>query len=349
MPAHGFEVAESVHAALALTYPSESRHLHAPRALLEVMVGGQPQLVDGRIFFLQITPVRLLADPERYAALHRELYGDEYYLPAPPLTTTYPAAHHGGMTADLAAETGVRSGALGGHLSDDSDSEACAMAEAAAKAEAARAAEVAADAKARLAAHLEGREAPPRMPPRASGSATLRAITVGAGGRSPCCGGGGASSRRPAYTAFELAALEARAQGAIARAGADPLEVDDPTPMGISSALSAAARALTQGGESETALSAASRALARGVESTALSPETKSIAHASDEDAMQAYLGTAHCEATGGGEPALASVPGHGPSWQHPTEEPDADHHAKEEAPQEQPDDHDDEEGLWIG
>lgn len=123
VPAHGFEVHESVPAALAATYPPEARYLHAPRALLEVMVGGQPLVTEGaathhldrcarprilrgrpltcvrallsggaagRICFVQLTPVRLLADPERFAALHQELFGDAYYLPAPPLTVVEP-------------------------------------------------------------------------------------------------------------------------------------------------------------------------------------------------------------------------------------------------------------------
>lgn len=59
-----------------------SRHLHAPRALLEVMVGGQPLTIDGKTFFVQLTPVRLLADPEKFARLHCELFGDEHALPA---------------------------------------------------------------------------------------------------------------------------------------------------------------------------------------------------------------------------------------------------------------------------
>lgn len=88
VPSHGFEVHESVDAALAATYPADARLLHAPRALLEVLVGGQPLVSDGKLYYVQLTPVRLLADPERFAALHRELYGDAYYLPAPPLTTT---------------------------------------------------------------------------------------------------------------------------------------------------------------------------------------------------------------------------------------------------------------------
>ena len=87
VPAHGFEVHESVHAALSAPFPADARHLHAPRALLEVLVGGQPMVVDGRIFFVQLTPAKLLADPERYAELHHELFGDAYYLPAPPLAT----------------------------------------------------------------------------------------------------------------------------------------------------------------------------------------------------------------------------------------------------------------------
>lgn len=75
LPAHGFEVCESVHAALSATFPADARHLHAPRALLEVLVGGQPMVVDGRIYFVQLTPVRLVADPARYAALHMEFFG----------------------------------------------------------------------------------------------------------------------------------------------------------------------------------------------------------------------------------------------------------------------------------
>ena len=87
VPAHGFEVSESIYAALSQSFPPEARHVHSPRALLEVMVGGQPMVADGRIFFVQLTPVRLLADPARFAVLHKELFGDEFYLPAPPLTT----------------------------------------------------------------------------------------------------------------------------------------------------------------------------------------------------------------------------------------------------------------------
>ena len=101
VPAHGFEVHESVHAALIAPFPPDSRHVHAPRALLEVMVGGQPMMVDGRIFFVQLTPVRLLADPDKYAALHRELFGDEYYFPAPPLVTV---PDEGAIVAAKAAE-----------------------------------------------------------------------------------------------------------------------------------------------------------------------------------------------------------------------------------------------------
>ena len=102
VPAHGFEVTESVHAALALTYPPGSRHLHAPRALLEVMVGGQPQLVDGRIFFVQITPVRLLADPDRYAALHRELFGVRPSASS-GVERPYPIPLSGGLVEEAAA------------------------------------------------------------------------------------------------------------------------------------------------------------------------------------------------------------------------------------------------------
>ena len=48
------------HAALAQPFPPDARYLHAPRALLEVLVGGQPIVCDGRIYFVQLTPLRLL-------------------------------------------------------------------------------------------------------------------------------------------------------------------------------------------------------------------------------------------------------------------------------------------------
>jgi hypothetical protein len=48
-------------------------------------------VADGRIFFVQLTPVKLLADPARFAVLHKELFGDEYYLPCPPLRVVDPA------------------------------------------------------------------------------------------------------------------------------------------------------------------------------------------------------------------------------------------------------------------
>ena len=82
VPEHGIEVVKTLREALSCTYPLGSRHLRAPRALLEVMVGGQPRIVDGRIYFVQVTPVKVLADPYQFAQLHRELFGDEYYLPA---------------------------------------------------------------------------------------------------------------------------------------------------------------------------------------------------------------------------------------------------------------------------
>jgi hypothetical protein len=104
VPAHGFEVHESVRAAISTPFPAEARHIHAPRALLEVMVGGQPQTADGKIYFVQLTPTRLLADPERYAVLHKELFGDEYYLPAPPLTLVDTVAKGAPAAAAAAAE-----------------------------------------------------------------------------------------------------------------------------------------------------------------------------------------------------------------------------------------------------
>ena len=209
VPAHGFEVAESVHSALAVPFPSDARHLHAPRALLEVMVGGQPQVVDGRIFFVQVTPVRLLADPERYAALHRELFGDEYYLPAPPLPMR-------GCASDVSDE--------------DSDAEAGRVAEAAALADAARTSELAEKARAELEAHFN------------------------------------ATRLERGYSAKQLAQMEAAAgvEGVAAAKAWGQGEQADATPLGVSAALSAAARALARGSDSAALSTQTKQASAAG-------------------------------------------------------------------------------------
>ena len=80
--APGFEVFDDVSAALARTVPMSARHVHAPRALIEAYVGGLPRVEDdGRAFFVQVTPIRLLANPYRYARMCEALFGSP--LPAP--------------------------------------------------------------------------------------------------------------------------------------------------------------------------------------------------------------------------------------------------------------------------
>jgi hypothetical protein len=80
--APGFEVFDDVSAALARTVPMSARHVHAPRALIEAYVGGLPRVEDdGRAFFVQVTPIRLLANPYRYARMVEALFGSP--LPAP--------------------------------------------------------------------------------------------------------------------------------------------------------------------------------------------------------------------------------------------------------------------------
>ena len=230
VPAHGFEVAESVHAALALTFPPDSRYIHAPRALLEVMVGGQPQLLNGRIYFVSVTPVRLLADPERYAALHRELYGDEYYLPAPPLPTATQTPLASPAAVDISGE----------EVSDvESEAEAMSMNRAKALADAAATAEAAEQAKEALAAHLEAR------PYHAA------------------VGGGGGAPRSRSYSAKELIVLEKAAAVPDTNNSMDDASTDDAeaSALGVSAALSAAAKALAQASDS-SALSSSTKATA---------------------------------------------------------------------------------------
>lgn len=138
----GFEVVDSIPAALARRYPLGSRHLHAPvwpplpcpppadpgapqapcglpppaplrasraalvsgtqRALLEVMVGGQPQVdSEGRTYFAQLTPVKLLANPYKFGLMHQALLGEDVPLPGGvPLPATAP---NGGKGASQSA------------------------------------------------------------------------------------------------------------------------------------------------------------------------------------------------------------------------------------------------------
>ena len=119
MPEHGIEVVENVREALSRTYPIGSRHPRAPRALLEVMVGGQPRLVDGR-HFVQVTPVRLAVDPLQFAQLHRELFGDSTTcrrppsVPPPRSPPADAAAPHALSSEDGAHQAAEPEGAEGG-------------------------------------------------------------------------------------------------------------------------------------------------------------------------------------------------------------------------------------------
>ena len=115
--APGFEVFDDVSAALARTVPMSARHVHAPRALIEAYVGGLPRVEDdGRAFFVQVTPIRLLANPYRYARMCEALFGSPLpapMVPHPPASGAalgfgspgYRTAHVTGAHASGAAES----------------------------------------------------------------------------------------------------------------------------------------------------------------------------------------------------------------------------------------------------
>jgi hypothetical protein len=115
--APGFEVFDDVSAALARTVPMSARHVHAPRALIEAYVGGLPRVEDdGRAFFVQVTPIRLLANPYRYARMVEALFGSPLpapMVPQPPASGAalgfghpgYQTAHVSGAHAPGSAES----------------------------------------------------------------------------------------------------------------------------------------------------------------------------------------------------------------------------------------------------
>ena len=67
-----------------------TRLLYAPRALMEVVVGGQPRLGACGTHFFQLTPLSVVAAGRTLARLHEEYFGDEYFYPTPCLHPTEP-------------------------------------------------------------------------------------------------------------------------------------------------------------------------------------------------------------------------------------------------------------------
>ena len=69
--------------ALAEDFPLDAKLLYAPRALLEVVVGGQPRKSFRGTHFYQVTPICVIAAGKAFAKMHEEYFGDEYFYPAP--------------------------------------------------------------------------------------------------------------------------------------------------------------------------------------------------------------------------------------------------------------------------
>ena len=82
-PHDGFCVHATEVQALAEDFPLNAKLLYAPRALLELVGGGQPhKSVRGTLFF-QVTPVCVIAAGPAFAKMHEQFFGDEYYYPVP--------------------------------------------------------------------------------------------------------------------------------------------------------------------------------------------------------------------------------------------------------------------------
>merc|ERR1712216_791648 len=78
-PHDGFCVHATEVQALAEDFPLNAKLLYAPRALLELVSGGQPhKSVRGTLFF-QVTPVCVIAAGPAFAKMHEQFFGDEYY------------------------------------------------------------------------------------------------------------------------------------------------------------------------------------------------------------------------------------------------------------------------------
>merc|ERR1711920_841678 len=81
-PARSFGVCATEVEALSVEFAPHAPLLFALRALLVVLVGGQPIFNDTReVSFFQLTPVCVVAEADGFARLHREYFGDSYYHP----------------------------------------------------------------------------------------------------------------------------------------------------------------------------------------------------------------------------------------------------------------------------
>ena len=69
--------------ALAEEFPLDAKLLYAPRALLEVVAGGQPRKSAHGTHFFQVTPLCVIAAGKAFQKMHEDYFGDEYCYPAP--------------------------------------------------------------------------------------------------------------------------------------------------------------------------------------------------------------------------------------------------------------------------
>ena len=82
-PPPGFVVHRTEVDALSAQISADARHATAPRALLEVLVGGAPlREKGGAVRFYVVTPVVIVAEGAEYSELHRQFFGDPWMYPA---------------------------------------------------------------------------------------------------------------------------------------------------------------------------------------------------------------------------------------------------------------------------
>jgi len=79
----GFLVHQTEMHALAEDFPLDAKLLYAPRALLEVVTGGQPRRSTRGTHFFQIMPLCVIAEGRAFNRMHEEYFGDAYVYPVP--------------------------------------------------------------------------------------------------------------------------------------------------------------------------------------------------------------------------------------------------------------------------
>ena len=74
-PHDGFLLHRTEVQALAEDFPLDAKLLYAPRALLEVVAGGQPRRSAQGVHFFQVTPLCVIAAGRAFSKMHEDYFG----------------------------------------------------------------------------------------------------------------------------------------------------------------------------------------------------------------------------------------------------------------------------------